>query len=247
MQPHNASVAGGAGAAPLAKDAGLKGAGGSVAGGGTRSDTLSGTGSETDQLRSLHHRRGLGRSLGRRRRRRVRPERGADREAQDGRRLPQLRLRAVEGADRRRQAGPRHAHVRARSALRRSSRSSITKAVHDHVHQRHRGHRAKRFRRALHRARRARHHRSRPFRRSQHGRRRRAPHHRAPLRHRHRLVAGRAADPRSRQRALFHQRDHLRQRRQDRSSRSLSAAARSAWSWRRRIAVSARASRWSKD
>lgn len=47
MQPHNASVAGGAGAASLAKDAGLKGAGGLVGAGGTRSDTMPGTGSET--------------------------------------------------------------------------------------------------------------------------------------------------------------------------------------------------------
>ena len=38
---------------------------------------------------------------------------GADREAQDGRRLPQLRLRALQGADRGGPPGPSDAHLRA--------------------------------------------------------------------------------------------------------------------------------------
>ncbi len=54
--------------------------------------------------RSLRHRCRLRRPVGRRRRRRARRAGGADREGQDGRRLPQRRLRAVEGDDRRRQA-----------------------------------------------------------------------------------------------------------------------------------------------
>ncbi len=77
--------------------------------------------------RHLRHRRRLRRPVGRGRRRRLRRAGGADREGQDGRRLPQLRLRAVEGAARRGASGPTAladaAAVRRRIGARRRSTS----------------------------------------------------------------------------------------------------------------------------
>ena len=110
---------------------------------------------EAPDTRHLRHRRRLRRPVGRGRGGRVRRAGGADRERQDGRRVPQLRLRAVEGADRGRQARPRH--------RRRLTPFGISgRPVRDRLRQgaracarRDRGDRAERFQGALHRPRRA--------------------------------------------------------------------------------------------
>ena len=170
-----------------------------------------------------------------------------DREAQDGRRLPQLRLRAVEGAARRGASGPRPCAPPRRSASRRSSRTIDHARVHDHVHgviaaiapnnsverftglgvTRHPG---------------------------------RGPASSTGTRWGRRPCASRARRfviatgsspavppiPGLDERALFHQRNHLRQEREARIISSSSAADRSAWSWRRRTSASAAASPSSK-
>ena len=91
-------------------------------------------------------------------RRRPSAARRADREAQDGRRLPQLRLRALQGADRGGQARAPCARRATFGISARRSRRSTHGAVHDHVQRRDRRHRAQQLGRALHRPRRAGHH-----------------------------------------------------------------------------------------
>ena len=119
--------------------------------------------------------------------------------------------------------------------------------VNDHINERDRRDRAEQFQGALHRTRRA----GDRGRGALHGRedrrgRRSVRDQGAALRHRDRLVAGGAADPWSRQHAVSHQRDRVRDARAARSISSSSAPARSGWSWRRRSAGSAPTSRCSK-
>ena len=154
--------------------------------------------------RSLRHRRRLRRPVGCGRRRGARRPGGADREGQDGRRMPQHRLRAVEGAARRRRRAPRRSAPRSRSASSRSAASVEFCQVQRSRAGGDRGDRAERFEGAFHRPRRS----------GDRGRSRASRMRRpswsansirdrgAALRDRDRFAAGGAADPGPRQDAV---------------------------------------------
>ena len=190
----------------------------------------------------VRDRRRLGRPLGGGGCRPARRQRGADREAPHGRRLPELRLRAVQGAAGRRRAGPSRCAPPTPFGIVPTNPSIGYRGRARPRAWRHRRHRAQRFGRAVHRPRRQGDQGHRPVHQPRHRGGRRHAREGAPLRDRHRLVAGHSAHPGPRERRPISPTRRSSTTATSSIIWSSSAAARSGWSWPRRTCGSAAAS-----